>query len=139
VESTIQSADIHTRWCANRSMPTAIAFVAFCALGAVLAWRVLGQEGVVHRTTALFGDLIVIAVLAQVFAKFSCIRERFVLGLLILRFGVAFVAKVAPALFGETGYLLRRASFGLWVLALVVSLSMLYSALRFRPMPGPAK
>jgi hypothetical protein len=139
VDSTIRSADVHTRWCANRSMPTAIGFVTFCVLGAVLAWRVLGQEGVAHRTTALFGDLIVITVLAQVFAKFSCVRERLVLGLLILRFGVAFVAKVAPALFGETGYLVRRASFGLWVLALAVSLSMLYSALRFRSRPRPAR
>jgi hypothetical protein len=83
--------------------------------------------------------MIAIAVLAQVFAKFSCIRERLVLGLLILRFGVAFAVKVAPTLLGQTGDLFKRAGFALWALALVVSLTMLYSSLRFRQLLGQAK
>lgn len=82
--------------------------MAFCALGAILAWRALGKEELAHSTSLLFGDLIAIAVLAQVFAKFTCIRERLVLGLLILRFGVASAVKVAPTLLGQTGDLLLR-------------------------------
>jgi hypothetical protein len=117
MDSSIQSEDVHSRWCANRSTPASLAFVAFCALGAILGWRVLGQEGLAHSTSLLFGDLIVIAVLAQVFSKFSCVRERLVLGLLIVRFAVGFATKVVPTLLGQAGDLLkaRLLHYGHWL------------------------
>jgi hypothetical protein len=62
-----------------------------------------------------------------------------VLGLLIVRFAVGFATKVVPTLLGQAGDLLKRANFALWALALAVSLSMLYSSLRFRPVIGQTK
>jgi hypothetical protein len=122
-----------------RSVPVALGFVAFCALGTALSWRVLGQEGSQGGTSFLFGDIIVIAVLAQVFAKFSCVRERLVLGLLIVRFAAGVATKVAPTLFGQAGDLLKRANFAVWAVALAVSLSILYSSLRSRPLVAQTK
>jgi len=62
-----------------------------------------------------------------------------VLGLLIVRFAVGFTANVAPGLLEQGGYLSKRVNFTLWALALAVSLSMLYSSLRFRPLIGATK
>jgi hypothetical protein len=93
---------------------------------------VLSQEGAGHNTAFFWGDLIAIVVLAQIFVAFRCVRERLVLGLLIVRFAVGFAAKVAPGLFGSAGDLLKQTNFALWAGALFVSLSMLYSSLRFR-------
>jgi hypothetical protein len=78
---------------------------------AILGWRALGQEGLAHSTSLLFGDLIVIAVLAQVFSKFSCVRERLVLGLLIVRLAVGFATKVVPTLLGQAGDLSKTREF----------------------------
>lgn len=139
VDFSVQSQDVHSRWCANRYTPTALLFVAFCALGAILSWRVLGQGGPGHNTSFFWGDLIAIVVLAQIFAAFRCARERLVLGLLIVRFAVGFAAKVAPTLFGSAGDLLKQTNFALWAGALVVSLSLLYSSLRFRPLLDQTK
>lgn len=133
MDSSAQSQDVHSRWCANKYTPAALLFVAFCALGAILSWRVLGQEGAGHKTSFFWGDLITIVVLSQIFVAFRCVRERLVLGLLIVRYAVGFAAKVAPELFVSAGDLLKQTNFALWAGALVVSLSMLYSSLRFRP------
>ena len=140
MDSSVQLENVHSRGCANRYTMTALMFVAFCALGLVMSWGVLGQENVHHNTSRFFGDLIAIVVLAQVFTTFSCLRERLVLGLLLTRFGVGLVVKFVPALSSQVGDdLLKRATLVLWTLALLVSLSMLYSALRFRPLTSQTK
>lgn len=139
MDSSVQPQDVHSRWCANKHKSTALLFVAFCSLGAILSWRVLGQEGPGHNMSSLLGDLIAIVVLAQIFAAFRCVRERVVLGLLIVRFAVGFATNVAPTLFGSAGELAKRTNFILWAGALVVSLSMLYSSLHSLPLLDQTK
>jgi hypothetical protein len=105
-----------------------VVLVGFCALEATLAWRgPLRQESV-----GLDWDLIayagVVAFLLQVFAKFSLVRERLVLGLMILRLGAGLIARFIPTLSFQAG----SGPLIVWVLALGLSLSMLYSSVRFR-------
>lgn len=128
--------DVHSRWCANRYAPTALGFVAFCALGAIQSWRGLGKEILKGDTVLLLGILFVIAMLLQLFVSLKCVRERIVLGLLIMRFALGFIVKMAPPLSGTAADVWKGGSFALWAAALGVSLSMLYSSLRFRP-PEP--
>ena len=132
MESSVQPEDIHSHWCANRSTASALGFVAFCFLGLILSWRVLGRNIAANNTSHLVADMIVIAVLAQVFAKFTCLRERLVLGLLIIRFGIG-LALGLPAFANQVGGdLWKHVSECLWIVALIVSFTMLYSSFRLR-------
>lgn len=128
--------DVHSRWCANRNTRIALALTAFCALEVFLSWRGLGQTIEKSDTVSLFVGLFVIGWLVLLFATFKCVRERLVLGLLIIRFAVGFAIRVSPTLSDSAADFWKRANVALWVVALALSLSMLYSSRRFRP-PAP--
>lgn len=135
MDSSGKPQDAHSRWCANRNTRIALAVTAFFALEVFLSWRGLGQTIPKSDTVSLFVSLFVIAWLVLLFVSFKCVRERLVLGLLIIRFAVGFAAEVAPAVF-DSFYsgpgLWKRANLALWAVTLAVSLSMLYSSLRLR-------
>jgi hypothetical protein len=132
VNSQLQSPDFHSSSCPNRNRGMALGIVTFCALETALSWKAIGQEGPAHFD--LLWNLAAIAIVAQFFASFKCVRERLVLNLIIIRFAIGSIARMSPSLLVFTGDLQKPIYFTIWTFALAVSLSMLYSSLRFHPL-----
>lgn len=125
------SVDVHSRYCANRNIGVAFAFLAFCCMEAILSWRALGKEyPAQHGVMILLGQAVAIAVLAQLLTVFRCLRERIVLSLSIVRLATGLVAGLAPGWVSPAAVSIRLGSLALWCLAGIISLSMLISASR---------
>jgi hypothetical protein len=80
----------------------------------------------------LLGHGIAIAVLAQLLAVFKCLRERIVLTLGIIRLAVGLIGGVEPDWIRPVAVTVKQGSFALWILAGIISLSMLISAAQVR-------
>src|SRR5437879_7219843 len=130
--------DDHTRLCANRNIPVALIVVAFCVMEVALSWRSLGRNKPVEHDTLFFlGPMIAIAVLALLFAGFTCLRERLVLALAIIKLATGLVSGFAPALVSSTSSLVKRGGLMLWVIATGLSVSMLVSSAKLKHSPPP--
>src|SRR6185437_10771275 len=127
------SIEVHSRYCANRNLWVAFAFVAFCLMEAILSWRSLGKEQSAQPVgIILLGHGVAIAVLAQLLVVFKCLRERIVLSLGIVRLAEGLFGGLAPGWVSPVAVTLRPANLALWVLAGIISLTMLVSAARAR-------
>lgn len=125
------SVKVHSRYCANRNVWVAFAFVAFCLMEAILSWRSLGKEQSAQPVgIILLGHGVAIAVLAQLLAVFKCLRERIVLSLGIVRLAAGLFRGLAPGWVSPVAVTVRQGSLALWVLAGIISLTMLVSAAR---------
>jgi hypothetical protein len=123
----------HERLCANRNLPMALIVVVFCGMELVLSWRSLGRSSPVEHDKLFFlGPVIGIAVLAMLFAEFKCIRERLVLALAMIRFATGLVSNLAPGLVNPTSKLLKGSYLLLWIIATVISISMLVSSAKLK-------
>ena len=125
------SGNVHSRFCANRNVVTALIFVAFCAMGVFLSWRSFAEGKVFTGSTIhSLGDALGIVILVQWLTVFRCLRERIVLSLGIIRLAAALVAGLEPGWVDPVAVTMRQGSLALWTLAGIISLSMLVSALR---------
>ena len=104
---------------------TSIIFVTFCALEVFLSWKVLGKGFQEYSLFDVLRDVAVIAACAKFLLMYRCLRERFVVGLVIFRFVVGLVSGFMLNLVNGVAGLVRAGDLALWVLALLVSLSML--------------
>ena len=73
-----------------------------------------------------------IVVLVQLFIAMKCVRERVVLGAVIASFVSRLVSEVVPGAVSPDGASFRVTRQALWVLATVISISMLVSSIRLR-------
>lgn len=122
--------DFHSQNCAITNIRTSMIFVAFCGLEAFLSWRVLGNAFPEYNLLNVLRDFVVIAVCAKFLLMFRCSRERFVVSLVILRYVIGLTSASMPTVVNRVAGLVRIGDFALWVLALIVSLSMLVQAAR---------
>lgn len=128
----LRSGD-HERLCPNRNLPMALIVVAFCGMELVLSWRSLGRSSPIEHDKLFFlGPVIAIAVLAMLFVEFRCIRERLVLALAMIRLATGLVSTLAPGFVNPTSKLVRGSYLLLWVIATVISMSMLVSAAKLK-------
>jgi len=134
--STAQPERLHHRYCANRNVPTAAIFVAGCAwvlVGFWMAW--VRPHTTDYGAPSLFSQACLIVGLGFCFTIFKCLRERVVLALWLL-------ASARALLFATLSSLAKWANFAYRVdlagsvIALVISVSMLMSALRRRNRPS---
>lgn len=135
--SRTDSESFHNRYCANRSVGTAQLFVAFCAIVLFAGWWAALGEPHPQESGAFFlffqaYDLFVVGVL---FAAFKCVRERVVLAVSLLGPARVLLFAAVPRLRGWAG-VADRVALAAWAIALVISLSMLISALRRRNRPS---
>jgi hypothetical protein len=122
---------IESRWCANRNWPAALAFIAFCCFEAALSWRQIGKDPPERSSVDLIFYLVAIALIVTTYVPlFRCVRERLVLGIMVLRFMESGALILVRGISATSVHLLQRANFALWSVALGVSLSMLYSSRR---------
>jgi hypothetical protein len=99
----------------------------------VLSWRSLDRNNPVEHDKLLFlGPVIAIAVLAMLFAEFRCIRERLVLALAMIRFATGLVSDLAPGLVNPTSKLVKGSYLLLWIIATILSISMLLSSAKLQ-------
>ena len=125
-----QNEEYHTRNCAITNVRTSIIFVAFCAMEVFLSWRELGKVLPIYSQFNVLRDVFVIVACAQLLQMYRCFQERFVVSLVILRYMIALVSAFMPTLINRAAGFLGVVDLALWVLALIVSLSMLVQSAR---------
>jgi hypothetical protein len=70
--------------------------------------------------------------LAQLLTVFRCLGERVVLSLGIVRFAFGLITRLAPGFINPIVIPVREGILALWVLASIISLSMLVSSAQTR-------
>lgn len=130
--SRTRSRSFHDHFCATRSVGTAAIFVGSCALVFVASWRTLGHSPAVGAFTQVY----LILGIGFCLAVFNCVRERVVFGLWLLTPARALLFAADPNLANWSGFA-YRVDLAASAIALVVSISMLISALGRRNQPSP--
>ena len=122
--------EFHARECALRNVQGALIFVAFCALESFIVWREVDRAVRGNTLIDVLRDVAVITVCAKLLLMYKCFRERFVVAIVILRYAIGLISDFMPALFNRAAGLVWAGYLALWFLALLVSVSMLFSAAR---------
>jgi len=132
--------NFHNSFCATRSVGTAAVFVACCAIMAFAGWR--GASGKPHPPDSgaffLSYQAITLLVAGLLFTAFKCTRERVVIALSLFTQLSALLFAARPNL-ASFRPILEWIDFAVWTTALVISLTMLASALRSRNRPSPCE
>ena|SRR5438309_511930 len=125
----------HLRYCAARNSKTALGFVLFSALEAFLFGRQINKPllRVDNPIMFSFGELYAVTLMVILIQTLRCWRERTVLSIAtavcMLALGkMWFIQQMAPA-----AYLIQRLKFFAWCLSLLISTSLLVSALTNPP------
>jgi hypothetical protein len=122
--------EIHARICAVRNVRSALFLVGFFTLEVFQSWRALGKPFLQHNLYDLLFRIVLLTVAFPVLLKISrCVPERFILGILTIRFVTGWVIEFAPNLVEPVASLVRQCNLVLWILAFLTSLTMLVSSL----------
>lgn len=125
----------HDRFCANRSVALAVIFVSFCALVLIAFWRASGTPPAEDSgVLSLLFEGCVIFGLGLSFTVFKCVRERVVIALSLLTPLRELLFAAAPKLANWRDFAYRL-DLSASIIAMVISISMLISALRRRNQP----
>ena len=128
--SQAQWESLHDSYCANRNAITAMIFVAGCAWVLVGFWNGSHRPHTVSSGAfSLFMDAFVLLVVGFWLTIFKCIRERVVIALWLLGPAKALLLAAVSGLMSWAGFAYRL-DFAAHVIALIVSVSMLVSAIR---------
>ena len=132
-----QLAAIHSRYCAARNVGTAVIFLGFTALEVFYALRDWSTPLPSERPSAflIIGFLFTMAYLVILSVDLACFRERLVLGIGVVAFGLRLFVHIAPSLALPYSRAIRDVQSFLWFSAALTSLALLKSALRAPP-PG---
>jgi hypothetical protein len=120
--------EVHTRYCANRKIRTALVFLGLCLMITVSSWRPLVQRRADITLIWFVAEVAVVTILARLVTVLRCIRERMVLAIAIIQSLAAAAAAVAPTWIVPVA--IRRQSFASWIVASLISLTMVGSAVR---------
>jgi hypothetical protein len=124
---------IHSRACAARSVPVASVFVAYCAIVLFAGWRSLGKGPPrEHDVVFLLASFYAFALFVYWLVAFKCFRERLILVIGTIGIAKGLVARLAPDFIGPFYGLVREYMLVLEIFALIISFSMLGSALGWR-------
>src|SRR5712692_7238485 len=115
---------IHARICAVRNVRSAVFLVGFFAVELFLSWRALGKPFVEHNLYDLLFRIVLSIVLFPILWKICrCVPERFLLGIVMIRFVTGWVFEYAPNLVDPFAGLIRQCNLVLWILAFLTSLT----------------
>jgi hypothetical protein len=122
--------EMHARICAVRNVRIALFLVGFFTLEVFLSWKALGKPFLDHNLYDLiFRIVLLIAVFPVLLNICRCVPERFILGIVTIRFVTGWVIELAPNLVEPVAGLVRQCNLMLWILAFLTSLTMLVSSL----------
>jgi hypothetical protein len=122
--------ETHARYCANSRIWSALFLIALCVVEVCLSRRELGKEFSTYSFDVLIEDFVGITVGIGLFQIFRCLRERFVIGIVIVRAAIGLASAALTNLVNSFSDVVRKAIFALWMFAFFVSLSMLVDAVR---------
>jgi hypothetical protein len=102
-------------------------------MAAILSWKPLDKgQSRQYDVVMLLGHVVAIVLLAQLLTVFRCLGERVVLSLGIVQLAMALITGLAPGFINPIVVPVRQGSLVLWVLASIISLSMLVSSAQTR-------
>ncbi len=121
----------HGRFCALRHRTQALYFLLPCLALAVVSWRSLDRPFATQGLfTLVFGHVTALMFLTYLMLLLKCFRERLVISLAMIQSLVGLLRGLFPGFTALSTSFTGWVCFLLWVLACVVSLSMLLSTLR---------
>jgi hypothetical protein len=134
-------SELHRRYCANRNVKAALFWTAANCWITYLIWRPLAAEHPTSQTDfdtfLLFRDLFFYS-FASVFLVYCavgvlrCLRERIVLGVWAISLGVGVLGRLMPDVVESATAEIKTVRLILWLLASLMSLSMLHTAIQAR-------
>jgi len=124
----------HWRYCAARNKRVSLFFVLFSGLQALLWWRALNKPLPSGRESIVFYIALITSLvfLAELMVSFKCFRERCAIALAMSTFAIELARRLLPNLVAPFAGIIPAISLLLWMVVLLVSLSLLRSALRTR-------
>jgi hypothetical protein len=126
------STTYHSRFCAIRNRNVALLFFLFSALEVFLRVKELNHPPSAEQKTVIYyvAVIAVIAALVDLWIVLSCWRERLALGFAITSFAILLFSRLPVVTTALAAYLIRDAQLLLWVGALGVTGSSVFSAFR---------
>ena len=122
--------EMHARICPVRNIRIAVFLAGFFTLEIFLSWRALGKPFLEHNLFDLLFRIVIFSALFPVLLKISrCVPERIILGIIMIRFVTGWAIEFAPNLVEPVADLVRQCNLVLWILAFLISLTMLVSSL----------
>jgi hypothetical protein len=120
--------DLHARYCAVRNVKSAVFWVAFCALELFLVVRSrrLPERHLIELPFFIY----VIGLSIVLVAKCPCFRERLVVGFGAMSLAIGALSSYFPRFFTPFFDVVRDSKIGLWMAALMVSITLLISSAR---------
>jgi hypothetical protein len=120
----------HARQCPIKNVKSALFVVAsFCVI-AFASWKGLNKPPEHYSFAQLLIVIFVVALAAQLLVKFTCFRERLLLGIAIINLLTMEIQGFAPSVFSKHVELVKSAKFASVLIGLFVSLTMLTQAAR---------
>lgn len=120
----------HDRVCALKNVRIAAFLAGLFALEAFQSWRELGKPFVEHSLYDLLFRIVLMSIVFPVFFRMTkCVPERFIFGIVTVRFVTGFIFEYAPNIADPIPDLVREGTLLLWIFALITSLGLLVSSL----------
>src|SRR5437870_3386667 len=126
----LSDQEFHALYCPVKNSKSALFLVAFLSLETFLGWKGLHKAPDRPDFITLIFLIFVAAMLAKPLANFTCFRDRLVFVLVIVNLVADEAFGFFPAIIGPHVYLVNSIDFALWVVALLVSLTMLVQSAR---------
>jgi len=127
---TQSNDEYHRRYCAISNARTALVLVLCLAAVVFVSWKGLRKPIQQVSVIELPLYILVAAIFVKCLGVFRCFRERIIAGLAIASLSIGAIAGLVPVRVGPFSDLISYCKFGLWTLALLISLSMLMSSAR---------
>jgi hypothetical protein len=126
----LSDQEFHALYCPAKNPKSALFLVAFLSLETFLGWKGLHKAPERPDFITLIFLIFVAAMLAKPLANFTCFRDRVVFVLVIGSLAADEAFGFFPAIIGPHVHLVNSIVFALWVVALLVSLTMLVQSAR---------
>jgi hypothetical protein len=128
MKQELSDQESHALHCPIRNVKSALFVVgSFCVI-TFASWNGLHKPPEHHSLAQLIIVIFVLAVAAQLLVKFTCFRERLLLGIAIINLLTMEVQGFAPSVFSKHVEMVKSAKFASVLIGLFVSLTMLIQA-----------
>ena len=84
--------EVHSRYCAIQNTRTVLVVIAFCALEVFLSWKGLGKNFPSYNLIVPLRDIAVLVACVRLIVIFTCVRERLVISVIMVRSLVGLVS-----------------------------------------------
>jgi hypothetical protein len=133
---TQSNEEYHQQYCIVKNARSALVLVLCLALVVFASWRALRTPMQEVRVIELPLYVLVAAIFVKCLVIFRCFRERLIVGLAMVSLAIGGASGLFPVRVGPFADLIKYGKFGLWTVALLISLSALVDSARRPHVPG---